>query len=74
MIMIEKGSKYRHFKGNEYVILGIAIHTETGEELVIYQSIKEPEKVWARPKKMFLDYVDREEYTGPRFERLDKDD
>jgi len=45
---------YRHFKGKNYVILFIAIQTETREELVIYYEESKPELVFARPKEMFL--------------------
>lgn len=65
------GQKYRHFKGNEVVILGTAIHTETNERLVIYQHDKD---VWARPVDMFLSEVDHEKYPNVsqkyRFEEI----
>ena len=53
--MICIGKKYRHFKGNVYTILHIAKHSETLEELVIYER---DNKVWARPLSMFLDNED----------------
>ena len=59
MIEIKKG-KYKHSKtGNYYRVIGIAKHSETLEELVIYECLYEnPEsKVWVRPKKMFLEKV-----------------
>ena len=48
--------KYRHFKGGEYLILGFAKHTETGEDLVIYVSVKTGD-IFARPKSMWSDFV-----------------
>lgn len=53
---------YRHFKGNMYRILNIAEHTETGEKLVIYQSVDDESKIYARPLEMFMSTVDREKY------------
>ena len=54
--MIHKGI-YRHFKGGGYEVIGNAIHTETGESLVIYRSIDRPSPIWARPEKMWNDTV-----------------
>ncbi len=56
--MIIKG-KYQHYKGNFYQVLSLAFHSETNEELVIYQEIKKsgPGKIWARPRKMFEEEV-----------------
>ncbi|MCR5734779.1 MAG: DUF1653 domain-containing protein [Lachnospiraceae bacterium] len=53
---------YRHFKGNLYQIVEIAEHTETGEKLVIYRSLTEPDKVYARELSMFMSEVDRDKY------------
>ena len=63
---------YRHFKGKEYEVIGIARHSETLEELVIYKAIYDDPKfgkdaIWARPKKMFLDTVTVEGKEVPRF-------
>lgn len=68
---------YRHFKGNLYVVIGDAQHTETGERLVIYQDCDHdhsPNKTWARPYGMFYtDTVDNPENPGEiinRFRRV----
>ncbi|MBR6701269.1 MAG: DUF1653 domain-containing protein [Firmicutes bacterium] len=62
MRKIEAGKKYRHFKGNEYIVLAVAMHTETEESLVVYQNLEDVNKVYARPYDMFAGDVDREKY------------
>lgn len=62
-----KIGKYRHYKGGEYQILGVAKHSETLEELVIYGHDGE---LWARPLKMFLEEVEFKGKKLPRFEYL----
>ena len=68
------GTKYMHFKGNVYIITDMAIHTETGELMVIYKNINDPSSVWCRPLDMFTSEVDREKYPDVkqhlRFERI----
>ena len=62
-----KIGKYRHFKGGEYEVLGIAYHSETGEEMVVYRALYGEQKVWVRPKQMWLETVERDGKRMPRF-------
>ena len=58
---------YRHFKGNLYRVLFTAQHSETREELVVYQALYGEQGYWVRPAAMLLETINREGYTGPRF-------
>ena len=65
-----KIGKYRHFKGKEYEVLGLATHSETGESLVIYRALYGERAVWARPLVMWQEKVERDGVTYPRFEYI----
>ena len=64
------GGKYRHFKGNVYEVTGFAKHSETGEKLVIYRSVNNPDDVWARPYDMFNEIFWRGGEKIKRFELI----
>ena len=58
---------YRHFKGNIYRILHIAKHSETLEDIVVYQAMYGERSIWVRPKAMFEEVIERD---GNRFRRF----
>ena len=62
---------YRHFKGAFYRVMEIARHSETEEELVVYQALYGEKGVWVRPLSMFCETVEREGLKRPRFEYID---
>ena len=59
--------RYRHFKGNEYQVLGVARHSETEEELVVYRALYGEGGLWVRPAALWLETVPRDGVTQPRF-------
>jgi len=62
--------RYRHYKGREYTVLGVARHSETLEELVVYRQEYGERGLWVRPAAMFAETVEVEGRTVPRFLRL----
>ena len=58
---------YRHFKGNLYKLLYVAKHSETLEEMVVYQALYGEQGIWVRPASMWNEHVERDGYSGPRF-------
>jgi hypothetical protein len=58
---------YQHFKGNLYQLLGVCRHSETQEELVVYQALYGNYGLWVRPLAMFTGHVEKDGYSGPRF-------
>lgn len=62
-----KQGKYRHFKGMEYELIGIASHSETLEPMVVYRALYGEGGLWVRPVSMWNQWVDRGAYHGPRF-------
>ena len=67
--MDDISGNYRHHKGTLYHAVGVVTHTETEEELVVYYAVDKPDKMWARPKSMFVSTVEKNGGLVPRFER-----
>ena len=66
---IKKG-RYRHFKGNEYEVIGTAKHSETLEEYVVYKALYGEGGLWVRPAEMWNETVERDGKTFKRFEYI----
>lgn len=62
-----KPGRYRHFKGNEYQVIGTARHSETLEEMVVYRALYGDGGLWVRPAAMWSEQVERDGCCGPRF-------
>jgi hypothetical protein len=67
---IEVGSMYEHYKGMRYKILGVGRHSETLEELVVYQALYGDGDIWVRPLGMFLEEIVIKGQSRPRFTRV----
>ena len=59
--------KYRHFKGKEYELIGIAKHSETLEPMMVYRVLYGDQSLWVRPAAMWTEEIHRDDYHGPRF-------
>ena len=66
--MIEPGL-YRHYKGNDYEVVGVATHSETEEALVVYRALYGEFGLWVRPLAMFEETVEVDGVAVPRFQR-----
>ncbi len=63
--------RYRHFKGNEYMVLHIAKHSETLEPMVVYQALYGEMGIWVRPASMWNEIVEHNGKTVRRFEFIE---
>ena len=64
--------RYRHFKGNEYEVIGIARHSETEEPMVVYRALYGSRGLWVRPAEMWNETVTRDGKTFQRFTRTEE--
>lgn len=69
-----KPGLYRHFKGGHYRVLGVARHSETLEQLVVYRALYGERGLWVRPLSMWNETVTRDGITQPRFTRIGDDE
>jgi cyclomaltodextrinase len=69
-----KPGRYRHFKGNEYEVIGIVRHSESMQELVLYRALYGDGGLWVRPADMFCESIERDGKRMPRFEYIDGSD
>ena len=67
--MVSPG-RYRHYKGQEYEVIGCARHSETEEELVVYRALYGDRGLWVRPVAMFVEQVQLDGMSVPRFSFL----
>lgn len=65
-----KPGKYRHFKGGEYELIGVAKHSETLEPMVVYRALYGEGGLWVRPAAMWEETVEKGDYCGPRFQYI----
>ena len=63
--------RYRHYKGGEYTVMGVAQHSETGEALVVYRPRYGDRELWVRPLSMFQESVETPDGVVPRFAFID---
>ena len=72
--MALKPGKYKHYKGNLYQVLGIARHSETLEELVVYKALYQSEgkNLWVRPLQMFTETIEINGQQIPRFQFIEE--
>lgn len=64
--------RYRHFKGGEYEVLGVARHSEGLEDMVVYRPLSNDTGLWVRPLSMFLETVEHGGQRQPRFAPLEE--
>lgn len=67
-----KPGRYRHFKGNEYEVIGIAKHSETMEEMVVYRAMYGECGLWVRPAAMWNETVERDGKVFKRFTYIEE--
>ena len=69
--------KYQHYKGKIYEVIGVARHSETHEEMIVYKALYQCDQydynqLWVRPKSMFFEEVSYDGSSVPRFKRMNE--
>lgn len=70
-VTVVNNGRYRHYKGNEYEVVGIARHSESEEEMVVYRKLYGDGSLWVRPLGMFVEDVTVDGRSMPRFALLE---
>ena len=65
--------RYRHYKGSDYEVIGVAQHSESGEQLVVYRTLYGNYDLWVRPVSMFVEQVQVDDAAIPRFTFISED-
>jgi len=65
--------RYRHYKGKDYEVIGLATHSETEESLVVYRTLYGNFDLWVRPQAMFEETVEVDGKAYPRFTFINED-
>lgn len=71
--MTLRPGRYRHYKGKDYQVLGVATHSETQEPLVVYRTLYGDFDLWVRPLEMFVGSVELDGEPTPRFTFISED-
>ncbi|AUM11927.1 DUF1653 domain-containing protein [Ketobacter alkanivorans] len=66
--MVIKNGRYRHYKGNDYEVIGVARHSETEEAMVVYRTLYGDYDLWVRPLSMFTETIEWGGESLPRFQ------
>ena len=69
--MIISSGIYRHYKGNNYEVIGVATHSENESQLVVYRPLYGDQNLWVRPLEMFIEKVTVDGESVPRFELIE---
>ena len=70
--MVEVNKIYRHYKGNKYKVLAIGRHTESLEDLVIYEALYDNHEIWCRPISMWEEEIEINGKIVKRFEKIEE--
>ena len=68
-----KPGRYRHYKGKDYQVIDVARHSETEEWMVVYRTLYGDHDLWVRPLGMFIEEVEVDGKTSPRFTFISED-